>query len=110
MTILSVSVGLPREVTWHGKPVTTGIYKTPIAGRVPMRRLNVDGDRQADLSVHGGEYKAVYCYPSEHYAWWEQTLGRTLDPAMFGENLTTQGLLEPAVQIGDQFSMGTAKV
>ena len=108
--VVSVSVGEPREVAWHGKPVMTGIFKSPVDGRVAMRRFNLDGDRQADLSVHGGKYKAVYCYPSEHYAWWRSELQRDLDPAMFGENLTTRGLDEREVQIGDRFSIGTAEV
>jgi MOSC domain-containing protein YiiM len=110
VTVLSVNVGQPREIAWHGKPVTTGIFKSPVDGRVAMRRLNLDGDRQADLSVHGGADKAVYCYPSEHYDWWRTELRRELDPAMFGENLTTRGLDEREVQIGDRFSIGTAEV
>ena len=71
MKIVSLNVGLPREVTWHGHAVTTGIFKEPVAGRVALRTLNLDGDRQADLTVHGGEYKAVYCYPFEHYEYWK---------------------------------------
>ena len=74
MKIVSVNVGLPREVTWHGHAVTTGIFKEPVAGRVTLRKLNLDGDRQADLTVHGGEYKAVYCYPLEHYDYWKNTI------------------------------------
>ncbi|PYU02654.1 MAG: MOSC domain-containing protein, partial [Acidobacteria bacterium] len=66
MKITSLNVGMPREVLWHGRSVTTGIFKEPVAGRVALRKLNLDGDRQADLAVHGGEYKAVYCYPVEH--------------------------------------------
>jgi MOSC domain-containing protein YiiM len=111
MKIVSLNTGLPREVTWHGRRVTTGIYKAPVEGRVPLRRLNLDGDRQADLSVHGGEFKAVYCYPHEHYAWWTHELGgRELPLAMFGENLTTEGVDETSVHVGDQFSIGTAQV
>ena len=71
MRLHSVNVGLPRDVVWHGREVTTGIYKEPVQGRVAIRRLNLDGDRQADLSVHGGVEKAVYCYPFEHYAYWK---------------------------------------
>ena len=111
MTIVSLNTGLPREVTWHGRRVTTGIYKRPVQGRVPLRRLNLDGDGQADLSVHGGELKAVYCYPYEHYAWWAQQLAmRELPMGMFGENLTTEGLDEASVNVGDEFSIGTARV
>ena len=87
MKIISLNVGLPREVTWHGQPVTTGIFKEPVSGRLALRKLNLDGDRQADLSVHGGEYKAVYCYPHEHYAYWKNELpDRELPLAIFGEN------------------------
>jgi MOSC domain-containing protein YiiM len=111
MKIVSLNVGLPREVTWHGHLVETGIFKEPVAGRVSLRKLNLDGDRQADLTVHGGEYKAVYCYPLEHYAYWKQELpGRKLPMAIFGENFTTEGLLEDAVHLGDRFSVGTAEV
>jgi MOSC domain-containing protein YiiM len=94
---------------WHGRSVTTGIYKSAVQGRVSLRRLNLDGDGQADLSVHGGEFKAVYCYPHEHYAWWARELsGRDLPFGVFGENLTTEGLDEDSVHVGDQFSAGTA--
>ena len=111
MTLLSVNVGIPREVRWRGRRVTTGIYKEPINGRVQLRMTNLDGDRQADLSVHGGEAKAVYCYPSEHYAYWKQELGRDDLPfGMFGENLTTAGMDEESVHIGDEFSIGSARV
>jgi MOSC domain-containing protein YiiM len=111
MKIVSLNVGLPREVTWHGHVVETGIFKEPVAGRVHLRKLNLDGDRQADLTVHGGEYKAVYCYPLEHYAYWKRELpGRELPMAIFGENFTTEGLLEDAVHLGDRFSIGSAEV
>jgi len=111
MKLISVNIGLPREVTWHGIHVTTGIFKQPIEGRVAVRRLNLDGDRQADLTVHGGEYKAVYCYPITHYDYWNRELpGRDLPMGMFGENFTTNGLLEDSVHIGDQFSVGSAEV
>ena len=111
MKLVSVNVGLPREVTWHGKIVTTGIYKQPVEGRVRLRKLNLDGDRQADLTVHGGEHKAVYCYPVEHYAYWKRELpGRDLPMAIFGENFTTEGLLEDSVHLGDRFSVGSAEV
>lgn len=111
MRVASLNVGLPREVTWHGQLVATGIFKEPVAGRVVMRKLNLDGDQQADLSVHGGKYKAVYCYPLEHYTYWKKELpGRDLPLAIFGENLTTEGMLEESVHLGDRFSIGTAEV
>jgi MOSC domain-containing protein YiiM len=111
MKLISVNTGLPREVTWRGMSVTTGIFKRPVEGRVNLRRLNLDGDNQADLTVHGGEYKAVYCYPIEHYDYWKRELpGRGLPIAIFGENFTTEGLLEDSVHIGDQFSIGSTEV
>ncbi len=111
MKLVSVNVGLPREVLWHGRTVTTGIYKQPIEGRVALGKLDLDGDRQADLSVHGGEDKAVYCYPIEHYHYWKKELpGRELPRGGFGENFTTDGLLEDSVHLGDRFSVGTAEV
>jgi MOSC domain-containing protein YiiM len=111
MKILSVNVGVPREVTWQGKLVTTGIFKDPVKGPVMLRTLNLDGDQQADLTVHGGVDKAVYAYPSEHYAYWRAELsGVDLPWGMFGENFTTEGLLEEAVYIGDRFRIGEAEV
>ena len=111
MKIVSLNVGLPREVNWHGRSVTTGIFKDPVAGRVMMRKLDLDGDRQADLTVHGGAYKAVYCYPVEHYAYWKKELpGRELPFGMFGENLTTEGMLENEVHLGDRFTVSSAEV
>src|ERR1700719_5088538 len=108
---MSVNIGLPREVLSHGHSVTTGIFKEPREGRVFLRKLDLDGDRQADLTVHGGEYKAVYCYPLEHYAYWEQELpGYDLKMGNFGENFTTEGLLEGSVHLGDRFSIGSAEV
>ena len=109
--IISVNVGLPREVLWHGHTVTTGIFKEPVEGRVFLRKLDLDGDRQADLTVHGGEYKAVYGYPLEHYAYWKTELpGYNLTLGTFGENFSTEGLLEDAVHLGDRFSIGSAEV
>lgn len=111
MKVVSVNVGLPREVTWHGHAVTTGIFKEPVAGRVALRTLNLDGDRQADLTVHGGEHKAVYCYPFEHYDYWKTQLPQQQLPiGMFGENFTTEGLLEESTNLGDRFSLGSAEV
>lgn len=111
MKVLSVNCGLPREVVWHGRSVTTSIYKESVEGRVALRTLNLDGDRQSDLTVHGGQYKAVYCYPIEHYSYWsEQLSGRALPVGIFGENFTIEGLLEDFVHIGDRFSVGSAEV
>jgi MOSC domain-containing protein YiiM len=111
MTLISVNLGLPREVPWHETRVTTGIFKQPVSGRVALHKLNLDGDRQADLRVHGGEYKAVYCYPVEHYAYWKKELpGRDLPFGVFGENFTTEGLLEDSVHLGDRFAVGSAEV
>jgi MOSC domain-containing protein YiiM len=110
MKIISVNVGQPWEVTWHGRSVSTGIYKEPVQGRVVARKLNLDGDRQADLTVHGGEWKAVYCYPIEHYGYWKRELpGQELTMAVFGENFTTEGLLENSVRLGDRFAVGSAE-
>lgn len=109
--LISVNTGLPRDVTWHGRTVTTGIFKEPVAGRIALKTLNLDGDGQADLSVHGGRDKAVYCYPVEHYDFWRRELaGRDLPYAMFGENFTTAGLTEDSVHVGDRFSIGSAEV
>ncbi len=109
MKLVSVNVGLPREVEWRGRRVTTGIFKSPVEGRVRARFLNLDGDRQADLSVHGGRDKAVYAYPEEHYEYWRGELpGVDLPPGSFGENLTTRGLTETEVRIGDTFRVGSA--
>jgi MOSC domain-containing protein YiiM len=111
MKIVSVNVGLPREVNWQGKVVTTGIFKKPVDGPVTMRTLNLDGDAQADLTVHGGASKAVYAYPSEHYGYWRTELpGVDLPWGMFGENFTTEGLLEEAIYIGDKFRIGETEV
>jgi MOSC domain-containing protein YiiM len=111
MKVLSVNVGLPREVTWQGKRVTTGIFKEPIQGRVMMRTLNLDGDQQADLTVHGGVSKAVYAYSSEHYNYWRTELpGMDLSWGTFGENFTTEGMFEDAVYIGDRFRIGETEV
>jgi MOSC domain-containing protein YiiM len=111
MRILSVNVGLPREVTWQGKLVTTGIFKERVKAPVMLRTLNLDGDQQADLTVHGGVDKAVYVYPSEHYGYWRAELpGVDLSWGMFGENFTTKGLFEETVYIGDRFRIGDAQM
>ncbi len=110
MIVRSVNVGLPREVEWRGRRVLTSIWKSPIEGRVPVRTLNLDGDRQSDLSVHGGPEKAVYVYPSEHYAFWRTELPNAeLSWGAFGENLTIEGLLEPDARIGDRIRIGSAE-
>src|SRR5436309_11444104 len=114
MRLVSVNVGLPREVAWKGRSVSTGIFKEPVQGRVMLRRLNLDGDRQADLSVHGGADKAVYAYPVEHYNYWRDELAGMEMPfgpfGPFGENFTTEGLVEDAVNIADRFRIGAAEL
>src|SRR6266849_2536397 len=122
LQVLSVNVGLPKEVVWKGRTVVTGIFKEPVAGRVAIRRLNLEGDRQADLTVHGGPDKAVYAYPAEYYSFWrEQFPEMELPWGMFGENLTIAGtinredainrvLTEETVYIGDHFQVGSAQL
>src|SRR6266481_1254393 len=121
MKLVSVNTGMPREVSWHGRMVTTAIFKEPVRGRMALRKLNLDRDSQADLTVHGGEHKAVYCYSLAHYDYWKKELsGRELPMGMFGENFTIdnggqgplggQELLEESVHLGDRFSIGTAEV
>jgi MOSC domain-containing protein YiiM len=111
MKLISVNVGLPRVVRSNGDSVTTGIFKEPLAGRVMLRTLNLDGDRQADLSVHGGPSKPVYVYPAEHYDYWKRELPEMELPwGMFGENFTATGLAESELNIGDQFRVGSALV
>lgn len=111
MKLVSINVGLPRQLVWKGKRITTGIYKKPVMGPVILRALNLDGDRQADLSVHGGNSKAVYAYPAEHYDYWRSELtGMELGWGMFGENFTTQGMDENEINIGDRFRVGSAEV
>jgi len=111
MKIISVNVGLPRLVMRNGEPVSTGIFKEPVAGRVRLRTLNLDGDRLSDLSVHGGHEKAVYAYPHEHYPFWKRELpDMDLPLGMFGENFTTEGMLESEIHIGDRFRIGSAEL
>ena len=111
MKVISLNVGLPRVVESHGEPVVTGIFKEPVEGLVMLRTLNLDGDRQADLTVHGGISKAVYAYPLEHYEFWRRELPEMeLSYGMFGENFTTEGLLENDVNVGDRFSVGEAEL
>ncbi|HKQ78168.1 MAG TPA: MOSC domain-containing protein [Blastocatellia bacterium] len=107
--LISVNVGLPREIFWKNSVITTGIFKEPVSRRVAARTNNLDGDRQADLKVHGGPEKAIYAYPSEHYDFWRSELpGVDLPWGMFGENLTTEGLIEDGVNVGDRFRIGTS--
>jgi MOSC domain-containing protein YiiM len=111
MKVLSVNVALPRLIAWKGQTFDTGIFKKPVDGPVMMRQLDLDGDRQADLSVHGGPYKAVYAYPSEHYEFWRNELpDMDLPWGQFGENLTTEGLNEADTHIGDVLRIGKATV
>jgi MOSC domain-containing protein YiiM len=108
MKLLSVNVSLPKEVEYRGRRVSSGIFKEPVSGRVPLRQLNLEGDGQADLVAHGGVYKAVYAYPFEHYGYWQSELGRDdFQFGQFGENLTVQGMLETDVCVGDVYRVGT---
>jgi MOSC domain-containing protein YiiM len=111
MRLVSVNVGRPREIQVPGEVVLTSIFKNPVPGPVRVTRLNLDGDEQSDLSVHGGVNKAVYAYPSEHYAFWRRELPDAELPwGAFGENLTTEGPLESTTHIGDRFRIGTAEL
>ena len=109
--ILSVNVSLPKEINFEGQKVTTGIFKEPVKGRVMLRMLNLDGDKQADLTVHGGSDKAVYSYPIEHYEYWRKIFPNIkMSNGMFGENFTSEGLMESEVNVGDVFQIGSSKV
>ena len=111
MKVLSVNVGRPRDIAWREKTITTGIYKVPVSRRIMLRTLGLDGDGQADPTVHGGKWQAAYVYPSEHTAFWAAELpGMDLPPGVFGENLTSAGLLETSVHIGDTLRIGAALV
>jgi MOSC domain-containing protein YiiM len=110
MKLISLNTGRPQDVDVSGRIVRTSIWKSPREGRVRVTTLNIEGDEQSDLSVHGGTYKAVYCYPSEHYEYWRGELPRAELPwGVFGENLTTEGLLETDVYIGDRMEIGSAE-
>jgi MOSC domain-containing protein YiiM len=110
MKLLSINVAEPKVVLDDGRPVETGIFKKPVSGTVRVRLLNLDGDRQADLRVHGGPNKAVYAYTRENIEYWRKRLSRDdLGPGTFGENLTVEHLLETEVAIGDEFEIGTAR-
>jgi len=109
MKLISLNVGRPRLVVYNGATINTGIFKHPVSGPVQLRRLNLDGDRQADLSVHGGPNKAVYAYPSEHYEYWRKELpGLDLLWGAFGENFTTSGIVEDDLHVGDRLQVGSA--
>ena len=111
MKLISLNVARPRLATYRTQTVNTGIFKQPVSGPVQLRTLNLDGDRQADLAVHGGPFKAVYGYPAEHYEFWRQELpGAQLPWGMFGENFTTEGLFESDLHIGDRLQIGGAIV
>ena len=110
MKLISVNVGLPRDITVAGKTVKTSIWKNPVQGRVHVSALNLDGDQQSDLSVHGGVDKAVYVYPSEHYSYWQSQLPDVELPwGVFGENFTSEGILEDQTKIGDRIRVGSAE-
>lgn len=110
MRLVSLNIGLPREIEWRGKTVRTSIFKTPAGHRLRVTTLNLEGDQQADLSVHGGVDKAVYAYPSEHYEYWHRELPDVDLPwGVFGENLTVEGLLEENVRVGDRLRAGSAE-
>jgi MOSC domain-containing protein YiiM len=111
MKLISLNVARPQLALYNGATISTGIFKKPVSGPIPLRTLNLDGDRQADLAVHGGPYKAVYGYPSEHYEFWRQELpGMSLPWGMFGENFSTQGLSESDLHIGERLQVGTAVI
>ena len=111
MKVVAISVGKPKEVEWRGRSVLTSIFKTPVSGRVHVTRFNIEGDEQSDLSVHGGAGKAVYAYPAEHYNFWRRELPDTELPwGAFGENFTTEGLLEDEVWIGDRYRVGSVEL
>ena len=105
MRLVSVNAGTPREVRWRGRRMRSAIWKTPLAGPARVHRLHLEGDEQADPALHGGHEKAIYVYPAEHYAYWRPRLGE-LPWGAFGENFTTEGLLEAAVHIGDRLQIG----
>ena len=105
--LVSVNVGLARAFDYNGRPARSAIWKTPVAGRIAVRGVNLAGDEQADRQVHGGPDKAVYAYAVEDLHWWEQQLGAALNPGGFGENLTTQGIAVNAALIGERWAVGT---
>jgi MOSC domain-containing protein YiiM len=111
LKLISLNVARPQFVVYKGTTISTGIFKKPVLGPIQLRTLNLDGDRQADLGVHGGPSKAVYAYPSEHYPYWQQELpAADLPYGMFGENFTTSGLAEDDLHIGDRLQIGSSIV
>jgi MOSC domain-containing protein YiiM len=111
MNLISLNVARPRLTLYNGNTINTGIFKEPVSGPVPLRTLNLDGDQQADLAVHGGTNKAVYAYPSEHYDFWREELpGMNLPWGMFGENFTTEGLFERDLHVGDRLQIGSSTI
>jgi MOSC domain-containing protein YiiM len=104
--VVSVNVGTPREVSWRGQTVRTAIWKDPVAGRVKVRGVNVDGDEQGNREVHGGVDKALYAYAAEDYEWWAAELGRELAPGTFGENLTVRGIDVSGALVGERWRAG----
>jgi len=109
--LLSLNVARPHLMVYRGATINTGIFKKPVSGRITLRTLNLEGDRQADLSVHGGPYKAVYGYPFEHYEYWRRELpDANLPSGGFGENFTTEGLSEDELHIGDRLRIGSASI
>lgn len=110
MKVLSVNVGMPRQEKYRGKLVWTSIFKDPVTGPVKVEGFNLEGDKQSDLRVHGGYFKAVYVYPSEHYSYWRSEYPEIEMPyGMFGENLTTEGILEADAMVGDSYRIGSAE-
>ncbi len=110
-SLISVNLGLPKTVEWRDQPVTTGIFKSPVEGSVALRKHNLEGDAQADLTVHGGPTKAVYVYPAQHYTYWREDLPDVeFGWGHFGENFTVDGMDEASIYIGDEFSVGTARL
>ena len=106
--VLSVNVGLPRDISWKGRTVHTGIWKEPVAGRCKVGRLNLEGDGQGDLAGHGGEQRAVYVYQIESHRHWEQQLQTSFVLGQFGENLTVEALPDDTVCVGDRYQIGSA--
>ncbi len=107
-SVLSVNVSSIRTVEYHGNLVTSGILKSPVEGRVRIEGVNLHGDDQADRESHGGPIRAVYAYAEEDYLWWQETLGRTLPPGKFGENLTLRGIDVSGALVGERWRVGTA--
>lgn len=111
MKLVAISVGKPTSITWQRRNVKTSIFKTPVSGPVHVGRLNIEGDAQADLTVHGGADKAVYAYPAEHYRFWRDELpDAELSWGAFGENFTTEGMLEDDIGIGDRYRIGNVEL